>query len=368
MKILIAANTSWYIFNFRSNLIINLIKLGYTVETLAPSDMYTEKLINIGVKQHHSLKMDMCGMNPFKESMALLEIAKMIRRIRPDIIFCYTPKINIYTSLVARFFRIKTVVNISGIGNSFSSGRLVKNITLILYRIALRKSFRVFFQNFDNQTLFLEKGLVEKTNSERLPGSGVDLNKFRCDENIIYHKKKFVFFLASRLYLEKGIKEYIEAARIIKKKYPETEFQIVGFIGYNNASAITKAEINQWVTEGIIKYFGATDDIKSFYSNADCVVLPSYYNEGVPRTLLEAASMSLPIITTDSVGCRDTVDDGVTGLLCKIKDEIDLASKMERMINMPFEKRIEMGKAGRLKMENEFDESIIISKYLSLLL
>jgi len=366
MKILIAANTSWYIFNFRSNLIAALINQGHTVETIAINDSYTERLIKNGVSQHHALKMDKSGTNPFAEFFVLFKIFRILRKNRPDIIFSYTPKINIYVSLAARFLKIPAAVNISGLGSSFISGGFLKKFTLMLYRFSIKKVLKVFFQNTDDMAFFVENGFVSADISERLPGSGVDLQKFKCDR-ICTERDKTVFLLSARLLWGKGIKEYIDAARIIKTKFPNTEFQIAGFIDSANPSSVPESEIKQWVDEGVINYLGSTDDIKSFYSNVDCVVLPSYYGEGVPRSLLEAASMSLPIITTDSVGCRDTVDDGKTGFLCKAKDTADLAEKMEFFLKMSFEERIEIGKAGRLKMEREFDENIVISKYLTLL-
>ncbi|MCL2704805.1 MAG: glycosyltransferase family 4 protein [Spirochaetaceae bacterium] len=367
MKILITANTSWYIFNFRSNLITALINQGHIVETLAPVDSYTERLVKVGVAQHHFLKMDKSGTNPIKELFVLFRFFRILLKSKPDIIFSYTPKVNIYVSLIARFLQIPVAVNVSGLGIGFSSNGFLKKITVLLYHLSIKKAFKVFFQNSDDQAFFIEQGLVKAKNSELIPGSGVDLIKFNCDRASTCKKEKTVFLLVARLIWGKGIKEYVEAARIIKSKYPHTEFQIAGFIDYENPSAVPESELNQWIAEGIIKYLGSTDDIKSFYLDADCAVLPSFYREGIPRTLLEAAAMSLPVITTDNVGCRNTVDHGKTGFLCMVKDAADLAKKMESFLNMSYEQQVEMGKAGRKKMQQEFDEKIVISKYLALL-
>ena len=367
MKILITANTSWYIFNFRSNLIAALIEQGHIVETLAPAASYAERIVKSGVSRHHSIKMDKSGTNPVVELFVLFRIFRILFKNKPDIIFSYTPKVNIYVSFIARFLRIPVAVNVSGLGISFLSDGFLKKITLLLYRLSIKKAIKIFFQNSEDQTFFIQKGLANEKNSELLPGSGVDLVKFNCDRSKACDKEKTVFLLVARLIWDKGIREYVDAARIIRIKYPHTEFQIAGFIDYENPSAIPESELKQWVSEGVINYLGSTDDIKSFYLNADCAVLPSFYREGVPRTLLEAAAMSLPIITTDNVGCRDAIEDGKTGFLCMIKNAVDLAKKIETFLNISYEQRIEMGKAGRRKMKQEFDENIVISRYLALL-
>ena len=364
MKILIAANTSWYIYNFRSKLIEALLNCDHTVETIAPYNSYTERLGEIGVLQNHNLKMNKSGTNPFAEFLVLCRIFKILIKSKPDIIFSYTPKINIYISFIARFLRIPIAVNISGLGSSFISNSYLKKLTLLLYRFSIKSAFKVFFQNAEDMAFFIENNLVRANNSELLPGSGVDLQKFKR-ENQPKQKEKVVFLLVARLLWDKGIREYIDAARIIKNKFSNTEFQIVGPIDLANPSSVSESELQRWVKEGVVSYLGSTDDIKSFYLDADCVVLPSY-REGTPRSLLEAAAMSLPIIAADSVGCRNTVDDGKTGFLCKVKDARDLAAKMEMFLNMSFEQRMEMGKAGRLKIEREYDEEIVIDKYCAL--
>lgn len=362
MDILLVANTSWYIYNFRSNLIKTLIANNHKISVLSPYDSYSEKIESLGVKHIH-LKIDKSGINPVNEFFTLLRLMLTLRKEKPSLILTYTPKINIYISIVSRLLRIPVIANVSGLGSSFISGGIITRITSILYRLSFNWPYKVFFQNNEDLNEFIKRGFVEKIKAERLPGSGVDLNKFRPVKT--KKREKITFLLVARLLWDKGIGEYISAAREIQKKYFNTEFQIIGFADSDNPSDIPKSNIDRWVEEGIINYLGYTDNIMEKYANVDCVVLPSYYREGVPRSLLEAASMAIPIITTSAVGCRDVVDDGINGFLCQPKNVNDLTAKIERMILLTHDQRREMGLKGRIKMERYFDEQIILQKYLT---
>ena len=231
-----------------------------------------------------------------------------------------------------------------------------------MYKLALKNSKRVFFQNRDDFELFLNEGLVEKKICDILPGSGVDTQKFKP----IQREKKdkfFRFLLIARILWDKGIGEYVEAAKIIRQKYKNVKFQLLGGIGVDNPTAISKKIIDKWVKDEIIEYLGETDDVRKFIYRADCIVLPSY-REGTSRVLLESASMEKPLIATNVPGCKEVVEDGINGYLCKVKDSKDLASKMEKMLNLSEENRALMGKKGREKIVKEFDEKIVINKYL----
>lgn len=359
--ILIAANTTWYVYNFRSRLITALLNKGYQVTVLSPEDEYVQQLTALGARHVH-LPLDNAGTNPLKEVGFLCSLFSILRRERPAVILTYTPKINIYTALVARLLRIPVVANVSGLGRAFITGGWLQTVAINLYRFALRYPRTVFFQNDDDRNEFVKLGLVDLARTDRLPGSGVDLGRFKpvlrtaCPDRI-------VFLLVARLMWDKGVGEYVQAARSITAKYPQAEFQLLGFLDVKNPSAVPRSDVDAWVAEKIVSYLGPTDDVRPFYAGVDCVVLPSY-REGTPRTLLEASSMAIPIITTDTVGCRDVVDDGITGYLCRLKDAEDLAEKMERMILMTAEERSAMGTAGRSKMEREYDEQIVIDRYL----
>jgi len=361
LNILLVANTSWYIYNFRSQLINVLLNNGYQVTVLSPSDEYTARVVELGVR-HIPLQIDKAGTNPLTELFTLLRLKKTLRVEMPSVILTYNPKINIYVSLIARVLKLPVVTNVSGLGSSFISGGFIKNITSILYRVSFNWPYRIFFQNKEDRQEFVDKKFVDVSKTECLPGSGVDLNRFHPVQMPL--REKIVFLLVARLLWDKGIGEYVSAARKIKEKYPNTEFQLLGFIDKSNPSAISKETLEMWVEEGVVTYLGKTDFIQNNYSTVDCVVLPSAYREGVPRTLLEAASMSLPVITTDAVGCRDAVDDNVTGYLCKVKDTSDLTEKIEKMILLSHAQRREMGMKGREKMVREFDEQVVLNRYL----
>lgn len=364
MNILIAANTTWYLFNFRSRLIIDLIKQGYIVTLLAPKDEYVSRLLALGVRHEH-LALNNASINPMRELVMLARLLALLRREMPMLILTYTPKVNIYVALTARLLGIPVVANVSGLGSGFISRGLLKTVILGLYRAALHHPLKVFFQNKDDRAEFIQTNLVSADKTDLLPGSGVDLERFAPVHKTV--KNCFVFLLVARLLWDKGVGEFVESARQLKSRYPDVEFRLLGFLDVQNPSAVSRSEIERWESEGVISYLGSTDDVRPYYAEADCVVLPSYYREGVPRTLLEATAMECPIITTDTVGCRDAIEDGKTGFLCKPRNAQDLTEKMERMLNLPPEQRAAMGKAGRAKMEREFDERIVIDRYLDVI-
>ncbi len=359
-KIIICLNTSWNIFNFRLNLARSLKKAGYDVILVAPYDKYSETLKQ--EFEYHNIFMNNKGTNPKEDIKTLIEFYKLYKAIKPDIVLNYTIKPNIYGNIACSLLSIKTINNISGLGTVFIKESLITKIVKSLYKYSLGKSSKVFFQNNDDKQLFIMNKLVQQNKCDLLPGSGIDTNKFSPLE---YKKSDniFRFLLIARMLWDKGIAEYVQAAKIIKQKYPAVEFQLLGSLDAINTTAISKEQIESWIENRLVTYLGVTDDVKEYIKKADCIVLPSY-REGTPRTLLESASMAKPLISTDVPGCRDVVDDWINGFLCEIKNAEDLANKMEKMINLNLEERIAMGKAGREKMIKEFDESIVISKYL----
>jgi glycosyltransferase involved in cell wall biosynthesis len=230
----------------------------------------------------------------------------------------------------------------------------------LLFRIALRRADRVFFQNEDDRSTFVDRGIVSAQVASRLPGSGVDITRFSPMPPT--GNSAPVFLMIARLLRDKGVIEFVESARLLKKKLPLARFQLLGPLGAVNRTAVTRTEVQAWVDEGSIEYLGEADDVRPFLQRADCVVLPSY-REGSPRSLLEAASAGRPVIASDIPGCREIVEDGQTGLLCRAKDSADLAEKMEMIAGLPEETRREMGRRGRRKVETEFDERIVLDQY-----
>ena len=251
---------------------------------------------------------------------------------------------------------IPAISNISGLGTVFLNNSLSSKIARLLYKIALRTPKKVFFQNTYDKALFVDSKLVTEVQTGLLPGSGINTELFKPEEKQITNNKIQLLCVA-RLVKDKGIKEYVEAARQLKQKYDHVEFSILGRYYPDNPTAITKKEIAAWKEEKIINYLGTNDDVRSVMLEADCIVLPSY-REGLSRVLLEAGSLEKPIVTTDVPGCRDVVDDGVNGFLCQVRDAESLANAMEKMILLTKEERISMGKKGREKSSQSLTRSL----------
>ncbi|MFD2452752.1 glycosyltransferase [Ideonella paludis] len=211
--------------------------------------------------------------------------------------------------------------------------------------------------------IFVHAGLVPPERCKRLPGSGVDLSRFSVAPFRVREHDAPVFLLVARLLWDKGVGEFAKAARMVRRHYPNAQFQLLGFLDVDNPSAVPRAQVHEWEAEGLLTYLGPTDDVRPFLAAADCVVLPSY-REGVPRTLLEAAAMGRPVITTDAPGCRDTVVHGQTGLMCRVADADDLASQMLAWSALPVTERHAQGQRGRKRVEAEFDERLVIQAYV----
>jgi len=364
-KIIVTANSSWNIVNFREGIVLELISNGFEVVIVSPRDEFVPRLLDLGC-YYININIDKKGVNPINDLYLLFQYLKIFYKERPDIVLSYTAKPNIYSSIAAGIYEIPVINNISGLGTAFIRGGLLGTIVSFLYRVSLRKSKCVFFQNNDDKILFLNKSLATENQVDILPGSGVNLEYYQpLNSNIINKNQgEFVFLLITRLIWDKGIQEYVDAARLIKKYSSKVKFQILGFLDVDNQTAVLHSDVDTWVEEGIIQYLGKTDDVRPFINSSDCVVLPSY-REGTPKILLEAAAMGKPIIATNVEGCKDVVDDGVNGYLCNVRDANDLSKKMKIMINIASKDVEIMGLMGRQKMEREFDEKIVINKYIS---
>jgi glycosyltransferase involved in cell wall biosynthesis len=361
-RIVISINSAWNIYNFRAGLIKALIEHGYEVIAVAPDDEYAHRLHELGCKHVH-LPMDSNGTHPGRDLLLLARYYFLLRSMRPAAFLGYTIKPNVFGSTAAHALGIPVVNNIAGLGATFIANNYLTKIVRGLYRFALKRSHRVFFQNEDDRQLFTDAGLVRGEMTYLLPGSGVDLTHYSPEPPAALAGRGFRFLLVGRMLKDKGVHEFVGAARIIRERFPHAQFQLLGFIDAGNANAVSSDEIMAWEEEGLVTYLGKTDNVRPYLSNADCIVLPSY-REGVPRSLLEAAAMARPIIATDVVGCRDAVDDGVNGFLCEVRSASDLAEKMAQMMKLTPQRRMAMGAAGRRKIEVEFDEQIVIQRYL----
>jgi glycosyltransferase involved in cell wall biosynthesis len=290
------------------------------------------------------------GMNPFTDIKTIFKCWSLMHQIKPDYFLAYTPKPVIYGNLAAWFARIPNrYALITGLGFTFQTDKRWLNFLMRnLYNIALSKTKKVFFQNPDDQNLFINLGIVKNKKTIVVNGSGVDINKFKETS----FPKTINFLLIARLLVDKGIREYFEAAKTVKKKYPEINFGLVGWID-QNPNAITENELNNLLADDCIEFLGHLDDVRPAIVDSSIYVLPSY-SEGTPRTVLEAMSMGRPIITTDAPGCRETVINNKNGFLVKAKSSKDLADAMIRFIEKP--ELIEtMGRHSRIIAEEKYD-------------
>jgi glycosyltransferase involved in cell wall biosynthesis len=355
-RIIIASNTSWYIHNFRLGLVRELQARLFEVVAAAPRDQTSESFAHIGVK-YIELPMRRRGLNPFDDLHLLRHLYSIYVEEKPDHVFHNTIKPVIYGSIAARMSRVPHVSNmIPGLGYVFIGEKpvhkLLRPLVKRMYSVALKKSACVFFQNPDDRDYFVQQRIVSQEKATVTFGSGVDLQYFQLVEPVSQNRS-CSFILLGRLLWDKGVGEYIEAARIVKKHFPEVRFQLLGKFDADNPSHIDRSTLEAWVREGVVEYLGEVADVRDAIGKADVVVLPSY-REGVPKSLLEAMSIGRPIITTDAPGCKETVENGVNGLMVPMKDVPSLAQAMKLLVADPA-KRESMGRAGRQIASEKFD-------------
>ena len=302
-------------------------------------------------------ELDRHGTNPVKELKVVSLYKRIIKKVKPDIVFTYTIKPNVYAGMACATLGIPYVANITGLGTAVENPGLMQLITILLYKYGLRKAQKVFFQNTENRDFMLSKKIV-KVPYEMLPGSGVNLSNYKVSEYPSGNTVDFVF--VSRIMKEKGIDQYLSAAKKIRSSHPETRFHICGF-----CEQAYEKELEELDERGIIIYHGLVKDMASIYKQMSCTVHPSYYPEGLSNVLLETAASGRPIITTNRSGCREVVDNGINGYIVEERNSEDLVEKIEMFLNKSIEERKEMGLAGRRKVEREFNREIVINKYLA---
>lgn len=365
LRIAVVSNTAWYLFNFRFNLLHELKAAGHHVIAVAPTDEYAERLVAAGI-DFEAVNISGRGTNPVSELRSLYELRQIFRRRRVSLVLSYTPKGNLYSALNCAVLGVPFIPNVSGLGWAFINRTMVTFVVHGLYRLTFRRAHHVFFQNNDDMALFTRHGWIDPRKAERIPGSGVDLKRFAPVPLRDAAHDSPCFLMVARLLWDKGVGEYVEAARKVRAVSPKARFKLLGFLAPGNPSAIPQQQLDAWLREGAITYEGATSDVRPHLQEADCVVLPSY-REGLPRVLLEAAAMARAVITTDAPGCRDAVVDGETGYACKVRDAEDLSRKMFQFIGLTIEDRHEMGKRGRKFVEEYFDERIVLKRYLEVI-
>ena len=360
--ILISINTSWNIYNFRAPLLQALKAQGYRIVSAAPDDVYTPRLKAI-VDHHLHLPMQNAGTSILEDIKLFFRYLRILHKVKPAVVLAYTIKPNIYGSFAARLLGIPIINNVSGLGTAFIHDNWLTTLVKQLYRLAFASSACVFFQNSEDQNLFIEMQLVAPEKTILLPGSGVDLDYFypvKIDTNA---DKPIAFMLIARMLWDKGIGEFVDAARIVKASHPEVVFRLLGPKGVQNKTSIPDGVIKAWIEEGGVEYLGETDSVRELMVEQDCIVLPSY-REGMSRVLLEAASMGKPLIASDVPGCKQVIDHEKNGLLCRVQDAEDLAEKMLQFIALSPMQRNDMGKESRAKAEREFDQKIVLDAYI----
>ena len=361
MKICLVDNDLKLNLNFRENIIKAFLDDGFSVTIVAPFDKtidikkFDERLNFIPVEVSRK------GKNPFSDLLYCKKLFAIYKKEKYNLIFHYTIKPNIYGNIAAHFAKIKSISIIPGLGHLFIKESFATKIVEILYKISLNYADEVWFLNEDDRSEFLKRKLVKENKIKILPGEGINLEKFKPiavkrDDN------KTVFLMIARVLWEKGFKEYVEASEILKEKYSNLEFQLLGAIDTGNPSGVPKEIVMEYHKKGIINYLGTTNDVPSVIAKCDCLVLSSY-REGIPRTLMEGAAMEKPLITTNNVGCKEVVIDGYNGFLCETKNSKDLADKMEKFLFLSQAEKERMGKNGRKMMREKFEDRIVIEKY-----
>jgi glycosyltransferase involved in cell wall biosynthesis len=361
-KIAVIENGLLSTYTMRDGLMQRLLKEGYDVTILTHTNSFVAQVEKTGL---HVINIGSGNLNPVKVSKYIYNLYSALKRINPDVCLTFSIRPAIWGNFITRTLHIPTITNITGVGPLFISKNLAYRVARSIYRHALTKTKKVFFQNYDDMDLFIKRKFVSPLIAQRVPGSGVDYEKFSPIDVSKKNSDNFIFLFIGRLIKDKGIFEFVEAARIIHKKHPDVMFHVIGPFWHQTlkSNTISKFDLQNWLQEGIINYEGEKKDVRKYIAEADCIVLPSY-REGTSNILLEAASMEKPSITTNATGCKEVVEDGVTGYLCKVKDSNDLAAKMEKMLSLSEEERKEMGEKARQKIIKEFDKQIVLTAYL----
>ncbi len=362
--IAVCANQAWNLVNFRAGLIADLQKRGAKILAIAPEDpLMRARLEDMGCT-FVPVPVDAAGLSPVKDAITLLRIYRILRRFRPAAWLSWTIKPNVYGSLAAQWAKVPALPNVSGLGTAFIRDNLLTRIAKLLYRNGFRRAPIVFFQNQDDRDLFLSHGLVGAAQTRLLPGSGIDPDVWRPAGTLRPEPRQFL--MLARVVADKGVREYVAAARSIRERWPDARFRLMGFLDVANRTAIPRTEVDQWVAEGVIEYCPPVDDVRQAIAAADFIVLPSY-REGLSRVLLEAAALARPIVTTDVPGCRDIVREGVNGFLCRPADAASLADALARAASTRDDDWARMASAGRARVIADFSLSRVSKLYVEAL-
>lgn len=357
-RLLASANSLWNLENFRGGLLRGLAVAGFEPVLAAPASGGQARLPFRAV----DLPIRSDGLNPLQDALLLWRFRRLLRRERPAALLSWTAKPNIYGAIAARLSRIPAFPNVSGLGTAFIRGGLIQRLLCGLYRAAFVRCPAVFFQNAEDASLFVGLRLVRREQVRLLPGSGVDLDRFAA-RDLPPARPPLRLLFVGRLLGDKGVRELVEAARLLKAEAVPVRFQLLGLLGAQNCTAITQAELDGWLADDLLDYLGHTDDVRPALAAAHAVILPSY-REGLPRSLLEAAATGRPLLASDVPGCRDVVEHGINGLLFPVRSAAGIAAAVRSFVGFSDSKRAAMGAAARRTAEQRFGEDQVIAAYL----
>jgi glycosyltransferase involved in cell wall biosynthesis len=361
-KIALVANSAWSLYNFRMDLIRHLLG-RFEVLIIAPEDEFAAELQRAGCR-FLNIRFNNRSENPLQDYSLYQALKKIYEREKPDLIFHYVIKPNIYGSLAAAKTGILSVAVITGLGYTFDRRNWLNRIVSFLYRRALKKAHEVWFLNQEDAHLFVDRKLVNAQKIKILPGEGINTEYFFPQTHKpVARTKAFQFLMGTRLLRSKGVGVYVEAARILKNKYRDVRFELIGFFEKHHPDSISESELRYWQKKDLIHYGGFAKDVRPFLRQADCFIFPSFYHEGIPRCLLEAAAMEVPIITSLNTGCKEVVREGENGFLCTPKSSASLAARMEEMMALSSDIRAGMGRKGRELVSNKFGIERILAEY-----
>lgn len=366
-KVVLLANSTWNIYNFRRNIIRHCLFKGYNVTVVAPVDRYISYLEEFPQVNHIPLKnLRRNSKRPWLDLFCIWELCRLFQREKFHLALSFTVKLNIYTAIAAKVACVPAIAVITGLGYTFLHKGLVPSLTQFLYKLTGPWNRRFIFENIDDRVLFAELGIIPYDKSISIKGCGVDVDFFSPNGYSPDHANgKFVYTFLGRLLYDKGIREFLEAAKLVKAEFPSAEFWLVGDVDAQNPASVDKSFLRQYLELGFITHWGYTDQVKKMIGLSDCIVLPSY-REAIPRSLTESMAMEKPVITTDTAGCREAVEEGKNGFKVPIKNAFELAEAMKRLMLMSPDERLQMGIYGRSKAVWEFCDERIAEKVVQL--
>ena len=363
LVIAFVSNSCWSVYNFRSEVIRNFLQHGYEVYVIAGKDDFAVRLIDMGFKVH-TISFNNRDMSLVANIKLFWQLRAVYKKIRPSLIFHYGIKPNIFGTLAAGSLGLPSIAVITGLGYTFSRKGILRSIVSALYRFSLKRASEIWFLNEEDAAFFKAYKLAPANRIFVLQSEGVNLEKFvPASPTAMKNRKPFVFLMLTRMLWSKGVGVFAEAAALLKKKGYHFECRVMGFFEPLHPDTISLQDFQRWKSNHTFSYDGFAEDVLPHLQNADCFVLPTFYKEGVPRSLLEACAVELPVITTNHTGCRDVIQHGINGLLCRVNDAGDLADKMEQMILFSPEDRAAIGFAARITTAKKFSIQFVIQQY-----